>query len=101
MSNGEIYEHFGDDIASNTFYLVDTPHPKREEGYPFDCLSVNIESGTYYYDEAPSHAKLNHGLTDGFQAFFKRALAQHDTLRHYDSQAIGCSNAFHLTRIHY
>jgi SAM-dependent methyltransferase len=85
MGDGEVYEHFGVDITSSAFYIVDTPHTKRVEGYPLDCLSVNIESGTYYYDEAPSRARLDHGLTYGFQAFFKRVLAQHDTICHYDA----------------
>lgn len=37
-------------IATKPFYLVDTPHAKRVVGFPLDSLSVEIQSGAYYYD---------------------------------------------------
>ena len=70
MNEGEIYEHFGDDISGEAFCIVDKPHPKRIEGFPLDCLSVHIESGEYYY----WHGKdSDEGMGfKGFQAFFRK-----------------------------
>lgn len=37
MDDNEIYDHFGDEISSEAFYIVDIPHIKRVEGFPLDC----------------------------------------------------------------
>ena len=75
MDEHEIYEHFGDDISGDTFYLVEKPHPKREEGLPLDSLSVHMESGEYYKDRP--RPKGDTSMMDrGFQAFFKKVLAE-------------------------
>ncbi|MDR2505351.1 MAG: hypothetical protein LBD16_04510 [Oscillospiraceae bacterium] len=74
MGDGEVYEHFGADIASGAFYIADTPHPKRVEGFPLDCLSQNIQTGTYYYDGAQNDLTDESAQTNGFQAFFRRAI---------------------------
>lgn len=85
MGNGEIYEHFGDDIASEAFYIVDTPHIKRVEGFPLDSLSVNIHTGRYYYEESDVCLDNDGGMTCGFRAFFKQILEQHEMKKHYDA----------------
>ena len=85
MNDGETYEHFGDDIASCAFYLVETPHPKRVEGFPLDCMSVRIETSEYYYDETASRADGDIYMNKGFQAFFERVTAQHNVINHYDA----------------
>ena len=69
----QIYEHMGDDIASERFLIVAKPHEKRNEGFPIDSLSMDIKSGKYYYDMDDSSKKLAEG-DDGFAAFFKRVL---------------------------
>jgi 8-oxo-dGTP diphosphatase len=85
MGEGEIYEHSDVDIASSAFYLVDTPHKKRgAEGFPLDCLSVDIASGAYYFDKPDSNSDDSLYMKSGFQAFFKRVLAQHGLICHYD-----------------
>lgn len=78
MGDGEIYEHFGEDIASGAFHIVDIPHTKRVEGFPLDSLSARIESGKYYYDEAEARSDSDNGMTHGFQAFFRRVLALYE-----------------------
>jgi 8-oxo-dGTP diphosphatase len=78
MCDGEIYEHFGEDIASGAFYIIDTPHAKRVEGFPLDSLSVNIQSGKYYYDDSGGDEMQEHHQEYGFQAFFKRVMAGKD-----------------------
>ena len=37
-------------IATEPFILVTEPHSKRVEGFPLDSLSIDIETGKYYYD---------------------------------------------------
>jgi len=71
LGEGLIYEHAGEDIASERFMIVEKPHPKRSDGFPIDSLSVNIESGMYYYDIA-NYKKKYFGIADGFAAFFER-----------------------------
>jgi len=74
-NEAQIYEYMGEDIASERFLLVSTPHKNRilEKGFPLDCLSVHIESGKYYYDiEGYSEKYLN--VHDGFAGFFSRIL---------------------------
>ena len=46
----KIYEHIGDDIDGNTFIISQTPHIKRTPGFPIDSLSIEINSGKYYFD---------------------------------------------------
>ena len=68
--HGKVHEYMGESIASKKFYLVDTPHAIRKEGFPLDSLSVHIPSGEYYYD-------LEDGWDDeysGFVDFFKRTM---------------------------
>jgi len=81
MGDGEIYEHFGDDIASKAFYIVDAPHIKRVEGFPLDSLSVNIHTRRYYYEESDVCLDNDGGMTCGFRAFFKQILEQHEMKR--------------------
>jgi len=70
--DGQRFEHMGEDIASAPFYLVDTPHPRRNEGFPLDSLAVHIPSGSYYFDRdyTDKYAEID----SGFAAFFQRVL---------------------------
>jgi 8-oxo-dGTP diphosphatase len=77
MSDGQIYEHMGDDIASERFLLVSKPHEEgiKAKGFPLDCLSVHIDSGKYYYDiEGYNDKYLN--VHEGFAAFFLKVLKE-------------------------
>ena len=73
LENGQIYEHMADDIASPPFYIVDKPHDRRNIGFPLDCLSVDIDSGQYYFDKEVSD-KYEVSFGNGFAAFFRRIL---------------------------
>ncbi|MCL2060298.1 MAG: hypothetical protein FWH01_14805 [Oscillospiraceae bacterium] len=73
LDDAQVYEHMGDDIASERFLIVAKPHKKRNEGFPIDSLSVDIKSGKYYYDMDDRTKKLAEG-DDGFATFFKRVL---------------------------
>ncbi|MDR2546377.1 MAG: hypothetical protein LBC96_02555 [Lachnospiraceae bacterium] len=77
MDENTIYEHMGDDIVSEPFLMVSTPHKNGvvAKGFPLDCLSVQIESGKYYYDiEGYIDKYLN--VQDAFAMFFKRVMEQ-------------------------
>jgi len=71
LNDSTIYEYMAEDIASEPFLIVSTPHQKRSEGFPLDSLSVCVESGQYYND---LELKENKYPEDGFTAFFKRTL---------------------------
>ncbi|HPF87653.1 MAG TPA: non-canonical purine NTP pyrophosphatase [Candidatus Limiplasma sp.] len=72
-AEGTLYEHSGDDISGETFYLISTPHPKRVAGFPLDCLSVRTDNGRYYYD-CPPPADNATQPDAGFRAFFRNVL---------------------------
>ena len=74
MDENRIYEHMGNDIASERFLIVSTPHEKRNDGFPIDSLSIHIQSGKYYYDL--DRAKDLAECHDGFAAFFSRVIAK-------------------------
>ena len=64
---------FDDSLATEPFMLVSKPHEKRVEGFPLDCLSVDIVSGKYYYDIEEKTVDKS-AIDQGFKAFFKNAL---------------------------
>ena len=72
LDETKVYDHMGGDIASERFLIVVKPHEKRNEGFPIDSLSVDIESGKYYYDI--NRTKKLAEVDDGFVAFFQRVL---------------------------
>lgn len=74
MSDTEIYEHMGEDISGNKFYITDVPHSKKVDGYPLDRISLHIPSGKYYYDLTPEDKQLDETFADGFVNFFVKAL---------------------------
>jgi 8-oxo-dGTP diphosphatase len=71
LQNGQMYEYMGDDISSEPFYMVSTPHTIRKEGFPLDSLSVHIESGKYFYDmkDGWKYGKTKDGFADFFQKY--------------------------------
>ena len=72
LDDGQIYEHMGEDIASEPFILSSKPHPKRNKGFPLDSLSINIKSGKYYFDMDNTEKYVK--MDDGFTLFFQRVL---------------------------
>lgn len=59
-------------IATEPFILVTKPHAKRVEGFPLDSLSIDIESGKYYYDIEVKDVSTS--VDDGVREFFAEAL---------------------------
>lgn len=50
MDKAHCYERMDASISGKKFQLVSEPHPRRTPGFPLDSLSVEIESGRYFYD---------------------------------------------------
>ena len=55
-------------IATEPFILVTEPHEKRVEGFPLDSLSIDIETGKYYYDLEVKDVSTS--VDDGVRRFF-------------------------------
>lgn len=74
MSENEIYQSMDESLWGNAFYLTDTPHKQQHrEGFPLDRLSVEIESGKYYYDLPES---VETSMNEGFRRFFENLLKE-------------------------
>ena len=72
IDENTMYEHDGDDIAIRPFIIAPKPHAMRTAGFPIDSLSVNIESGKYYFDIG-KHENIS-SIENGFLTFFKRVI---------------------------
>lgn len=48
--DGRKFEVMDESTQSRRFYITDIPHASVNRGFPIDSLSVDIESGRYYYD---------------------------------------------------
>ncbi len=73
LDDTHIYESMDDTLSGEPFLLTGTPHPRRQKGFPLDCLSKHIGTGKYYYDmEGERQDDL--ALDEGFYYFFKSAL---------------------------
>lgn len=66
-------ERADDTLASEPFLLAETPHVKREKGYPLDSLSKEIRTGRYFYD-LPNASFEDNKVDEGFYAFFRDVL---------------------------
>lgn len=62
-------------IATEPFVLVSEPHSKRVKGFPLDALSVDIESGKYYYDLEIKDVSTS--VDDGVRKFFATILTEY------------------------
>lgn len=60
-------------IATEPFILVAEPHEKRVEGFPLDSLSIDIETGKYYYDLEVKDVSTS--VDDGVRRFFEEVFA--------------------------
>lgn len=65
-----MYEVMDESTESQRFYLVDVPHSGENKGFPIDSLSVDIESGKYFYD-LPKEAMDKLAVEEGVLKFFK------------------------------
>ena len=67
------YESMEESLSGEPFLLTARPHPKRQKGFPLDCLTKNIVTGAYYYDMVEN--RQDQADTDnGFLLFFQKIL---------------------------
>jgi len=64
LDDAHCIRYEGPDIDSESFFLVDRPHAKRQEGFPLDSISVEIRSGLHYYDLSPASEKQTDSKVD-------------------------------------
>lgn len=74
FADGRMAECFDDTVASSPFYLVDTPHPRRTKGFPLDSLSVDMQTGKYYYDLENNRTYADLVQQRGILRFIREAL---------------------------
>lgn len=68
MDEKHHYSSMDMSIATEPFILVTEPHQRRVEGFPLDSLSIDIESGKYYYDLEVKDVSTS--VDDGVRKFF-------------------------------
>lgn len=71
-----IYEAMDEDMESEAFIITSVPHRAhiKKEGFPLDCISLDIKTGKYYYDIEDSELD-NMAVEDGFLRFFREHLS--------------------------
>lgn len=70
------YESMDDALSGEPFLLTSVPHPRRQKGFPLDCLSKKIANGAYYYDLGGT-CQDDVALDDGFLTFFQNSLQKY------------------------
>ena len=69
--NEHLYEGMIASMDSKPFIITAIPHsPVREKGFPIDSLSIDIESGKYFYD-LPVQEVDQAAVAAGFLQFFE------------------------------
>ena len=72
LDENHYYSSMDMSIATEPFVLVTKPHIKRVEGFPLDSLSIDIETGKYYYDIEVKDVSTS--VDDGVRKFFTDVL---------------------------
>lgn len=75
--DGVTFSCMDETLASEPFLLVDKAHEKRVQGFPLDSLSVDFETGEYYYDRGEKEAgklAVEQGLHDFWTSVLARML---------------------------
>ncbi len=65
-----VYEVMDESTESQRFYITDVPHSGENKGFPIDRLSIDIETGKYFYD-LPNEAVDKLAVEEGVLRFFK------------------------------
>ncbi len=73
LDKNKVFESMADSLSSKPFLLTAVPHSMRKKGFPLDSLSLEIETGMYYYDRDPNQLD-EVAVEDGFLEFFKECL---------------------------
>lgn len=77
MDRDHVYESMEESLARQPFLLTARPHSKvRHKGFPLDSLSVDIETGEYFYDLEEEQVDQV-AVEDGFLQFFQEVLQEY------------------------
>lgn len=71
--DGREFASMDESLWSEPFLLTGTARPIRREGFPLDSFSVDIKTGSYYYDLEEQELERM-AVEDGFINFFRAAL---------------------------
>ena len=79
LDETHIYEAMEPSMESGRFILTDVPHGEiREEGFPLDSMSLEIETNQYFYD-LPDSRLDQVAVEDGFLQFFKNIFSDKES----------------------
>lgn len=73
LGEGQVYEAMEENMASEPFMITSVPHQKRKKGFPLDSLSIDLQTGKYYYDLEGNELDQV-AVEDGFLEFFQKHL---------------------------
>ena len=73
------YESMEESLSGEPFLLTAIPHPKRQKGFPLDCLTKNIVTGAYYYDMVEKRQEQV-DTDNSFLLFFQKILRDRNFL---------------------
>lgn len=73
LDEDHIYEAMEKSMESEKFIITDKPHKIVKKGFPIDSLSIDIQSGCYYYD-LPENRLEQMAVEEGFIKFFEKTL---------------------------
>lgn len=72
LDEGHIYSAMDESMASEAFLIAqESPYTVRKKGFPLDSLSIDIRTGSYYYD-IPEAELERVAVEDGVLEFFKK-----------------------------
>lgn len=72
LDETRVFETMDPSVASERFLLTDTPHSTiRKQGFPLDCISLDLKTGNYYYDMPPQELEQL-AVEDGVLEFFRQ-----------------------------
>lgn len=74
LDEDHIYEAMEEGMASEKFLITSKPHPTRKPGFPLDSLSIDMQTGKYYYDNMEEDKLDVVAVEDGFWSFFESFL---------------------------
>lgn len=70
LDENTIFSAMDADMESRPFLITDKPHAMRKKGFPIDSISLEINSGKYFYDIAKEELD-EIAVESGFLRFFK------------------------------
>lgn len=74
LDGNHIYSSMDESMASGDFLIAQEPCAAiRKKGFPLDSLSIDIQTGSYYYD-LPEEELERVAVEDGVLEFFRRYL---------------------------